>query len=154
MALSLFRGLPGLILALVLPAGIAAAAGPDRWSLHLGSYHVDAARDFEEFNPGVFVTWDEGLALSVGAYRNSYGELSVAGTVAYPVAERRDTRLSLLAGAAWYRNAEERFGTRFGNFVPLLGLRVEQGPVFVQAIAGDGGEATAILSFGLTFPFD
>lgn len=131
-----------------------ALAGPELISIHAGSYHVNPARDFEEFNPGIFLTWNRSLDWSIGAYRNSYGELSLAGTAGYAFYDDGDTRLSLFGGVAYYDQAEARFGTSFGDLVPLAGLRVEHGPFFLQVIPLDGGEADAILSFGISRSFD
>ncbi len=47
-------------------------AGPDRFSILLGSKHIGGT-GFNEVNPGFFVTWErERSSLSVGAFMNSY----------------------------------------------------------------------------------
>ena len=77
-----------------------AAAGPDRVWISLGSAHI-SDRDFEQFNPGVFFTWEgERLGYTVGAFRNSYGEFSTAATVGVPLMRQEDYELGLFAGAA------------------------------------------------------
>ena len=63
-----------ILISFVLAAPV--HADPDRISILLSSYHVDAKQDFEQVNPGGFLTWENrmgGLDYSLGAYRNSYG---------------------------------------------------------------------------------
>lgn len=129
-----------------------AQADPDRISLLLGSHHVDAKAQFEGRNPGVFLTWEDrgGLDWSLGAYRNSYGRNSVAATVALPVVIGRDAELALFAGAALYPGDGRDFAMQWGDLVPLVGLQLRAGHLFVQVIPSDGAATDAIISFGLT----
>ncbi len=136
-----------------LAAAPAAAAPPDRLSVLIGSYHASPGQDFEEFNPGLFLTW-EGPVLdsSIGAYRNSYGKGAVAVAAAWPFLEGEHYALSLFLGAAYYPEDGRRFRYHLGDIVPLGGLQARAGPLFFQAIPGDGDEADAVFSFGVTMP--
>lgn len=130
---------------------------PDRLSFLLGSYHVDPASDFEEVNPGVFLTW-EGVALdgrvdlNAGVFRNSYGRAAVAATGTFTLAERDNFALGVFAGAAYYPEDGRRFAVSLGDVVPLAGVQAIWGPAFVQFIPQDGNEADAVFAFGLTLP--
>lgn len=118
-----------------------AHAGPDRVSATVGSFHVPRG-DYEEFNPGLFLGWydERGNDWTVGAYRNSYGDLSVAGTRGWAL----NDQWSLIAGVAYYPDADKHFKYHAGNLIPLAGIRWSNGNVFVQAIPG-------VFAFGLTW---
>lgn len=104
----------------------------DRVALLLGSHHVAAGRnDFEEVNPGLFLTWDD---WSVGAYRNSYGDISLALTHEWALTDH----VSVFAGVATY-----------DGLMPIAGLQVRAGPVFAQVIPSDGRATDAIITFGV-----
>ena len=128
------------------------AAPPDRLSVHLGSSHVNAQEDFEEFNPGLFVSWDRSLSYTVGAFRNSYGDVSVAATVAYPLIRRDLYRLTAFVGWAHYPENGRKFRVHHGDVVPVAGLRLHYRSLFVQFLPGDGSVADAVLSFGFSAP--
>lgn len=138
-------------------AAMPAAAGPDQLSILLGSHHASPGQEFEEFNPGIFLTWrdalwDGRLDASIGAFRNSYGRGAVAATAALPFYETRVVELSAFLGAAYYPEDGRTFRVHIGDIVPLGGLQARVGPVFFQAIPGDGREADAIFTFGVTVP--
>ena len=64
-----------------------AQAGPDRISVMLGTHHAGADIDYEEVNPGLFLTWSQlmwqnRLDLTVGGIRTSNGDFSLAVTPA------------------------------------------------------------------------
>jgi hypothetical protein len=80
-------------------------------------------RAFQEFNPGLFLTWERGVNYSIGAYYNSYERCSVLGSVGYDVEVTRD-------------------------LVSFLGLQARYRNVFLQFIPADGD---SLLTFGLTF---
>lgn len=128
---------------------------PDRISVLLGSHHVDARTEFEQRNPGLFLTWEDrgGLDLSVGAYRNSYGRTSVAATAAIPIWTVRDAQLSLFAGVALYPEDGRNFAVHWGDLVPVGGVQMRAGDIFTQIIPSDGAATDAIISFGITKPF-
>lgn len=145
-----------MILALAIFA-LPAQAGPDRLSFLLGSHHVDAASEFEEVNPGVFLTWEDAamngtLDLTAGVFRNSYDRGAAAVTLAFPVWETGAWQVDLFAGLAWYPEDGRRFRVSAGDVVPLGGLQVRWRNLFVQAIPQDGVEADLVLSFGVSFP--
>ncbi len=137
---------------LLFAAVPAAAAPPDRISLHLGSHHIGAEREFEEVNPGIFFTWDRRLSYTFGAFRNSYGDLSVAATVAYPLILEPHYRLDVFAGWANYPGEGRDFWISYGDVVPVAGLRFHYRNLFVQFLPADGDIVDGIVSFGVSLP--
>lgn len=132
-----------------------AQASPDRVSILLGSNHIAAKMDFEEVNPGVFLTWEgDRVDWSVGVYHNSFGKSSVAATVSLPVLRWRDGEAAVFAGAALYPGDGRTFAVHVGDVVPLVGVQLRQGNVFTQIIPSDGHTVAAIVSVGLTFDLD
>lgn len=142
-----------LAAAALLITPLAAAAGPDRLSLTLGSHHTDTGHDWHEVNPGVFVTWENvgPVDLSAGAFLNSFGGPSVAAVAALPLIEWESGQLAVFGGAAWYPGHGHEFLIHAGDVVPMGGLQLRQGPVFVQIMPGKIEPPEAIVAFGLTF---
>lgn len=133
-----------------------AQAGPDRISFLIGSNHVGSTVSYEEVNPGVFLTWSELLAngnldFSVGAFRNSYGDGSLAAAVALPIVRREAFGIDVFASLAWYPGNGDRFAHAWGDVVPLAGLQMRYRNMFMQAIPGGGDAVDATLTFGFTF---
>ena len=131
----------------------APAAAQDRISITLGSHHTDDSYEWEEVNPGVFLTWEDraGLDLSVGAFRNSFGGPSLAAVAGVPLTDWQHGGLSVFGGLAYYPGHGDAFLVRAGDVVPMLGLQVRHGPVFVQAMPGKIEPPEVILAVGLTF---
>lgn len=145
-----------MLLSACLAGPVCADPMPDRLSFLIGSHHFSPGQDFEEFNPGVFLTWDNILLdgqgdLNVGAFRNSYGRTATAVTAAFPFYEKGAFEAGFFAGAAYYPEDGRRFRVHVGDVVPLGGVQASYGPLFVQLIPGDGREADAVLSFGVTW---
>jgi hypothetical protein len=143
-----------MIRAAIAAAMIAApAAAQDRLSVTIGSHHTDRSYDWSEVNPGVFATWENvgPLDLSLGAFRNSFGGPSVAAVAAFPLARWEDGQLAVFGGAAWYPGHGDEFLVHAGAFVPMGGLQVRHGPVFVQLMPGKIEPPEAIIAGGLTF---
>lgn len=63
--------------------------------IHLATYHFDRAREYNEFNPGLYARADRWQA---GFYHNSHKKLSVYGTYAIPLAKRTDLAIGLATG--------------------------------------------------------
>ena len=147
------RGMRRLALALcqILVALPAAARDPDRLSFLIASRHVDARSAFQEVNPGVILTWEGRPGLSLAGYYNSYGRLSVAAAVTWPVFERGELQVDLFAGGAWYPRDGRRFAAHLGDVVPIGGVQARWRNAFVQVIPSDGVETDAIVGFGVTF---
>jgi len=143
-----------LVSVMVLFAG-PAAAGPDRASILLGSKHLGATMEFNETNPGLFLTWEDrgslGLDYSVGGYHNSYGKGSVAATVGKTFEVAPDFDIGIFGGAAYYPENGRTFGVHAGDFVPMVGAQARYKNAFVQVLPSDGIYADAIVSFGVTF---
>lgn len=133
-------------------SGALPAYAQDRVSILLGSHHVNATTDFEEFNPGAFLTWEgQRVDWTVGGFRNSYGGGSAAVMVGLPVFERGLAQIALTGGLAVYPGDGHRFDVHAGDVIPLVGVRARYGNAFVQVLPGDGNTTDAVLSFGLTF---
>ena len=143
------RALALPLLLAVLPTDV--AADPDRLSFLIASKHVDARSQFQEVNPGVVLTWEGRPGLSLAGYYNSYGRLSVAAALAWPVFERGEFQLDLFAGGAWYPKDGRRFGVHLGDVVPIGGVQVRWRNAFVPVIPSDGVETDAIIGLGVTF---
>ncbi|MEM9637482.1 MAG: hypothetical protein AAGA94_07525 [Pseudomonadota bacterium] len=145
--------LPALILAAALPT--TALAGPDRVSILLGSEHFNASEDFQEFNPGVFLTWEqETLDYSIGLFQNSYSDASVLVSVGYDVEIAPEFEVGIFGALALYPGEGDRFSHAIGDIVPLLGLQTRYRNFFAQLIPADGDSADGVLAFGLTFALD
>ena len=134
-----------ILLALLLPS--ASMADPDRATILMGSKHLGTEYEFNEVNPGLFLTWElEDFDVSVGAYLNSYSKSSVAASVAYPLLRGEDWSVDVFAGAATY------FGTTNPDIVPLAGIQGRYGPLFAQYMPIPGGQyINGLVSFGVTF---
>jgi hypothetical protein len=144
--------LPALLLAAALPT--TALAGPDRLSILLGSHHVNAKEDFQEFNPGVFATWERGLDYTVGVYYNSYERVSVLASIGYGFDVAQDFEIGVFAALALYPGDGDRFSHSFGDVVPLAGVQARYKNVFVQFIPADGDSLDSLFTVGLTFELD
>ncbi|MEM1074459.1 MAG: hypothetical protein AAF665_01120 [Pseudomonadota bacterium] len=131
-----------------------AVAGPDRLSVLLGSHHVNATRDFQEFNPGVFLTWERQLNYSVGLYYNSYEEVSPLVSVGKDWEVAPDFDLGVFFAVAVYPGDGDEFRVSAGDVVPFLGLQARYKNVFTQFIPADGDSVDALFTFGLTFELE
>lgn len=129
-------------------------AGPDRVSILLGSHHVNATRDFQEFNPGVFVTWERNFNYSVGLYYNSYKKVSALASVGYDYEIAQDFDVGAFFAVALYPGDGDEFSVSAGDFVPLVGLQARYKNVFAQFIPADGDSLDSLFTFGLTFELD
>ncbi|MFD1914106.1 hypothetical protein [Halodurantibacterium flavum] len=135
------------ILALALAAP--AEAAPDHVSVLTGSWHVSATTEFTEFNPGVFLTWDQDpVHWSVGAYRNSYGRLSTAVLAGVPLLIEDAFEVHLVGGVALYPRDGRSFAVHAGDFVPLGGLQIRYGATLINIFPSDGTFADAVVSMG------
>ncbi|QGX99319.1 hypothetical protein EI983_14010 [Roseovarius faecimaris] len=145
-----------LRMALALAAlPLAAEADPDRVSILLGSHHINATRDFQEINPGVILTWQQSaLGYSLGAYYNSYEDISVLGALSYGVEIAPEFELGVFGGLAWYPGEGDQFDHSIGDAVPLVGVQTRYRNAFVQLIPADGGTLDGLVTFGLTFALD
>jgi hypothetical protein len=144
--------LSALLLAAALPT--TALAGPDRLSILFGSHHVNAQEDFQEFNPGVFATWERRFDYSVGVYYNSYERVSALASIGYDYEFTPDFEVGAFAALALYPGDGDRFSHSFGDVVPLLGVKARYRNFFVQFIPADGDSLDALFTFGLTFELD
>jgi hypothetical protein len=144
-----------IAVAVAVLAACPVMADPDRAHLLVGSDHIGAAAGFNEFNPGLFLSWETHWgAWSAGAFVNSYGAASVAGFASLSLAGGPGWDVSLFAGAAHYPGDGRRFAVHAGDWVPLGGLQVRADPFFVQVMPSDGRAVDAVLAMGLTWAID
>ena len=135
-----------LLLALALLIPTIASAGPDRVYVMAGSKHLNTIYEFNEINPGIFLTWEESmLDFTVGGYINSYSKTSLAVSVAYPILRGENYSVDVFAGLATY------FDTSRPDILPMAGIQGRLGPMFVQYIPTPGNYVDGIVSFGMTF---
>lgn len=127
-------------------------AGPDRFSVLLGSHHINGT-GFNEVNPGLFATWErERTALSLGVFINSYERVSIAATSYLPLKTWKTGDAGVFAGLAHYPTNGRDFKTHLGGDVVFLGgLQLRQGYGFVQVVPMNADSAEGLISFGLTF---
>lgn len=131
-----------------------AQAGPDRLSVLLGSEHVNASREFQEFNPGVFLTWERQFNYSAGLYYNSYERISPLVSIGYDWEVARDLELGAFLALAVYPGDGDEFRHAVGDVVPFVGFQARYRNVFVQFVPADGAAMDALFTFGLTFALD
>lgn len=142
--------LTAIVVAVLLPS--VALAGPDRASILLGTEHFDATEDFREFNPGLFLTWEEEtFDYSVGVFQNSYSNASPLISVGYSIEVAPELEVGAFAALALYPGEGDRFSLAIGDVVPLIGLQTRYRNFFAQLIPSDGDTADAVLAVGLTF---
>ena len=119
---------------------------------------MNPGSDFDETNPGVFLTWEEAngsaLNVTVGVFENSYSRTATTVLASYPFMERGALELSVFGGVAHYPEDGRNFRVSIGDVVPIAGLQVQVGPTFVQVLPGDGDQADAVFSFGVTAPLN
>ncbi|MFK7871234.1 MAG: hypothetical protein AB8B58_18595 [Roseobacter sp.] len=137
---------------LLLPSAV--LAGPDRVSVLLGTQHFGATREFQEVNPGLFLTWEGQLDYSVGLFYNSYEDISPIATVAKDWEVAPGLELGVFAGLAIYPGEGDQFRLSAGDLVPLIGLQATYGNFFAQFIPADGDSVDSVLAVGLTFELD
>jgi len=142
-----------VLLMLLWPCAV--AADPDRVSVLIGSEHVGVNLDFNEFNPGVFLTWEgDRVDWSVGVYENSFSHTSVAVTVYAPLMRWDDGDVGVFLGAALYPETGRDQVVSVGDVIPIGGVQARHGNVFAQVIPAFGLGADAVVGFGFTFPID
>ena len=139
------------VLGLVLYAS-SVGAGPDRFSVLLGSKHIGSS-GFNEINPGLFATWERGrIGYSLGAYLNSYDRGSLAAVAHLPVFQWDEGALDFFGGLAWYPQDGHRFDTHIGrDIVGIGGVEIRHGHVFLQVLPMVTGGANGLVTFGLTW---
>tara|TARA_R110002094_G_scaffold160396_2_gene145780 strand:- start:46 stop:486 length:441 start_codon:yes stop_codon:yes gene_type:complete len=141
-----------LIILLLLPLR-AQAEGPDRVSILLGSRHY-GADGFQEVNPGLFLTWERDMDISIGVFRNSYNKAAIAATVAVPVVEWDQGNISLFAGAAYYPEDGRLQKIHLGDVIPIGGIQARHKDIFFQLTPLDGDPVKGLLAFGVTWAID
>ena len=138
-------------------AATPAVADPDKLYVLLGSHHVDVQpgyQPFVEVNPGVMAFYEQdGFDLVFGAYRNSFGKMSVSVAASKTLFQGRNASLAVFAGAAIYPGNGANFAVHAGDLVPMIGITVELGPTFLSVLPGDGASHDAMVAYGLKFEF-
>lgn len=127
-------------------------AGPDRFSVLLGSKHIGGT-GFNEVNPGLFAIWEhERSALSLGAFYNSHERISIAATSYRPLKRWEDGDAGVFGGVAHYPKNGRDFSTHLGGDVIFIGgIQARYRNAFIQLIPMSANSADGLISFGLTF---
>lgn len=146
------RKLVSTIVMFFLLGGAAAQAGPDRFSVLLGSRHVSAS-GFNEVNPGLFATWEgKRFGYTLGAFVNSYERGAVSATLHKPFWSWEGGALGGFSGLAWYPEDGRRIDTHLGgDIIAIGGIQLRHERVFVQFLPMREGGAKGLVSFGLTW---
>lgn len=116
---------------------------PDGVALSLGSNHLNATREFEETNPGIFLRFDGEIADTyVGCFRNSFGDNSCGGFGSFHSLSLSYEGFNVIpfAGVAFYPEHQDKAPIEFngGNIIPIGGvaLKHDETPFFVQVFPG------------------
>lgn len=127
-------------------------AGPDRFSVLLGSKHLGAS-GFNEINPGFFATWERArFGYTIGAFVNSYERGAVSATLHKPFWSWDGGALGGFAGLAWYPEDGRRIETHLGgDIIAIGGLQLRHKSVFLQFLPMNQGGADGLVSLGLTW---
>jgi len=137
------------------------AQAQDAISFTLGSRHINSTLEYNEFNPGVFYTWEEGY--TVGAYINSYTGVGLYGGGEWAIGAVGPVELSAFAGLALYqeinmdvvwtdKSRQDEAVFKKGAFlVPMAGIRATVGNVFLNVTPFGDDTFDGLLSMGLTF---
>ena len=160
---------------LILLVFATTATAEARWriGLNMASIHIDPQRDFNQFNPGAFVSmvFGEGdrfeYGLQAGGYLNSYNQrtLYISSFSNWRIASvgNVDIRAGGYLGLFEYPSIAEKAQTAgwptVGNFVlafgPNLKLRLENGVDFtIGYLPGNSlKKANGVLTFQASIPF-
>ena len=153
-------------LAMLLFAGLPASArdlSPDNLRITLASEHVNSDADLNEVNPGLVATWEGDLFdFSAGFVRNSFGNNAPIVTISRDIWHNDTCSVAGFVGSARYTELMEKTDFHLDGWIPVGGMHVECGRVFLQAMPGRGivGQASgpkaadAILVVGITLELD
>lgn len=159
-----FFKIAALTLALVasLPA-MAFDLRPDNLRIPLASEHVNSDADLNEFNPGLAATWEgDWFDFSAGFIRNSFSNTAPFVSISRDIWQNDTCSVAGFVGSARYTELMDKTDFHLDGWIPVGGLHMECGPVYLQAMPGRGivGQASgpkaadAILVVGLTFDLD
>lgn len=165
-----------VLLLLIIPAVWAGSLSAGEHSVFvantLGSRHLGADLDYEEFNPGVGLgmvreetALGTRLSAELGGYRNSHAEVSgyimgLADWAAGRLSRRVTLRAGLVTGLAYYPHRGDGFRRKgvpaVGDWVPVVGatasLSGESGPELRVAAFPAMEIADLVVTFQLLYP--
>jgi hypothetical protein len=132
---------------------------PDLVSFLVASEHV-GLKDFgsavvpSDDTPGAFLTWEcNAFDWTAGVFRNSYGDTSLALMASYDVIDTAWIEAGPFLGVANYPEHADLQVISYGDIVPLVGLQLRSGNLFVNVLPGDFKNVDWVLATGLTFEF-
>ena len=151
-----------LLATLIAPPTAASDFTPDRIRMPLATDHVNSApsSNLNEQNPGIALTWEGNLLdFTAGVVRNSFDNDAAFMTVSRDWWGNDSCAVASFLGTAHYPELQKTTSYQYNGWIPIGGMHVECGPVFVQAMPGRGlagaasgkARADAILVVGLTF---
>lgn len=152
-------------LVLTLTLGLPVAANnlnPDRVRMPMATEHVNSApaSNLNETNPGLALTWEgRGIDFTAGVVKNSFGNTAPFLTVSRDWWSNDTCAVASFLGTAHYPELQGKTSYQYQGWIPIGGMHVECGSVFLQAMPGRGlvgsasgkSHADAILVFGVTF---
>lgn len=109
---------------------------------------------FNEFNPGLFLSWNDAIApsvdLTLGIYLNSYSRISTSITGHWHPIKGDQWSIGLFAGVAHYPIDGRRMTVHLGgDLLPILGIEIIAGNSFFQLIPQ--GSGASVISAGTTW---
>ncbi len=126
----------------------------------LGSKHINAQREFNEFNPGLFFSWDcELVNIRIGLHKNSFSDpsTSVTFTSEFLSLSFGDANIHPFVGIARYPETGRDLPVSIegSDVIGLMGLEFthNQFPVFIQYLPGDTklGDYAHLFTIGFKF---
>ncbi|WP_106743901.1 hypothetical protein [Yoonia maritima] len=133
---------------------------PDGIAVLLGSHHVNAQQDFDEFNPGIFVSWNCDIAsIRLGVHRNSFSNIATSATFTsdFISLSAGGFHVHPFVGIAHYpqTGSDTPISVGGSDIIGIGGLEFthDKIPVFVQYLPGDIelGNYEHLWTFGLKF---
>ena len=133
---------------------------PSGIAVLLGSHHVNAQQNFDEFNPGVFVSWKCDLAsIRLGVHKNSFSNIAASATFTsdYISLSAGGFHLHPFIGIAHYPDTGSDTPISVGgsDIIGIGGLEFthDKVPIFIHYLPGDVelGNYEHLWAFGLKF---
>ncbi len=135
---------------------------PDAVDLIVGSHHIRAddervndGRGFNEVNPGAALVWDSwrpGVRYSVGAFENSYEDISVYAYREHDWDVGGGVRIGYGTGISTYPGGRSPSRLAVGDVVPVGGIHVSYGPVHLTLAPFVNDRTKGVLALRIRIP--
>ncbi|PRY80159.1 hypothetical protein CLV80_1019 [Yoonia maritima] len=133
---------------------------PDGIAVLIGSNHINAQQDFDEFNPGIFVSWDCDMASTrLGVHKNSFSKVAASATFTsdFVSISAGGFYVHPFIGFAHYPNTGSDTPVSVGgsDIIAIGGIEFthDKIPLFIQYLPGDEhlGDYEHLWTFGFKF---